>query len=61
MQISVDEKILEEVREWVETKAVSHMNNDGLSLNAMAVIITGIDEEISKIASAIQEDAIDNQ
>ena len=49
MEIAVTKEILDEVKGYMQNQLVSDMKYEGLSFEAMAVIITAISNECNRI------------
>lgn len=54
--VKVDKKDIKSIRDYMENKGlVSHMNNAGLTYNAMVIILEAIRKECDKIEKELEE------
>ena len=58
--VAINKKDIAAVRDYVENKGlVAHMNNAGLSIGAMALILTAIEKECSRILDEMNSEEAD--
>ena len=59
-EIMIDKKDIAAVRDYVENKGlVAHMNDAGLSIGAMALVLNAIDNECTRILIEMNGDEED--
>ena len=59
-EIMIDKKDIASVRDYVENKGlVAHMNDAGLSIGAMALVLNAIDNECTRILIEMNGDEED--
>lgn len=56
MEIEINQELLDEVNNFVHTKLVKHLNDDGLSFAAMTFILQTLLNTIDTVQGRLDED-----